>query len=206
MLLDRVLYSFSVVVHPFEGFWELKHEKRGSVGSALIVLFIVILTYIFKGQFTAFIFNPNDINSLNIVSEALRVLLPFMLWCISSYLISVLLGGEGYMKDIFIASSYALVPIALIGLPLIIVSHSMVLEDATFYNLFNTIAVLWAAALMISGTLTIHQYSLTRTIVSLLLTIVGMIIITFIALLFFNVIQEMAGYFYAVYREISFRS
>ena len=28
--LNKFLYGFYIMVHPFDGFWDLKHEKRGS--------------------------------------------------------------------------------------------------------------------------------------------------------------------------------
>lgn len=205
-LIDKLLYSLHVVVHPFEGFWDLKHEKRGSLGSASIIIILLIITYIFKRQFTGFIINYNEINVLNLFNEIVSVILPFILWCIAGYLVSILLGGEGSLKDIVIATSYALTPIILIGLPLIVISNFMVIGDVKIYTLIETIGFIWAAGLMTTGMLTAHQYSMPRTITSHVLTVLGMAIIIFIALLFFNVIQQMTGYFYSVYREILFRS
>ena len=45
-LYDSVKYSRHVIFHPFDGFWDLKHERRGSVSAATVILVLVCLTYV----------------------------------------------------------------------------------------------------------------------------------------------------------------
>ena len=37
-LKEELLYAFHVIFHPFDGFWDLKHEKRGGVRGATVSL------------------------------------------------------------------------------------------------------------------------------------------------------------------------
>lgn len=46
------------------------------------------------------------------------------------------MDGKGGFKDIFIASTYSLVPIILIILPLTLMSNIMTLDEKAFYWLF----------------------------------------------------------------------
>ena len=50
-------YLFFVLLHPFKGFWELKHDKKGHLGVGFTVLALYILTDIFFQQFGGFSFN-----------------------------------------------------------------------------------------------------------------------------------------------------
>lgn len=204
-LLNSLRYSLHLIFHPFDGFWDLKHEKRGSVKASIVILISLILTFIFRRQLTGFLFNHNDLKRLNIFNEVMSVVIPFVLWCVANWCLTTLMDGEGSFKDIFIATAYALVPLVLINIPLILVSRMLILEEGSFYSFFLSVSVFWSGALIVLGTMTVHQYSMAKTIVTSLLIIVGMGLIIFIGLLFFSLLQQMFGFVYVIYRELAFR-
>ena len=39
-------YSLHVITHPFDGFWDLVHEKRGSLAAAHTFLALFLITYV----------------------------------------------------------------------------------------------------------------------------------------------------------------
>ena len=47
-VLKQLKYSFTLIFHPFDGFWDLKHEKRGSAKAALVILALLCVQQIFK--------------------------------------------------------------------------------------------------------------------------------------------------------------
>ena len=55
--IGRLKYAFYVIFHPFKGFWELKNEKRGSLGAGLTIFFVCMFSNILRGQFTGYLFN-----------------------------------------------------------------------------------------------------------------------------------------------------
>jgi hypothetical protein len=203
--LRCMAYSFRLIYHPFDGFWDLKHEKRGSVKAANIILVILIFTLIMKRQLTGFIFNIYDPTKLNVFAEIFGVIAPFALWCIANWCLTTLMDGEGSFKDIWIASAYAMVPLILINIPLTIFSNFMTPEGMAFYHFFDKLAVVWMVMLIFFGNMTTHQYSISKTFFTCIFTIVGMGIIIFISLLFFYLIQQMMGFIVNLYREIAFR-
>lgn len=85
-------------------------------------------------------------------------------------------------------------------------SNFMTIEEGLFYVFFNTLAVIWSGFLFFVATMTIHQYTPRKTIFTMLLIVVGMGIITFIALLFFNLIQEIVSFAYTIWRELNLRN
>lgn len=200
-----LIYSFYVLFHPFDGFWDLKHEKRGSLRASIAILVMLTVTYIFQRQFTGFVFNMNRLDRLNIFIEVISVIVPFFLWCTANWCLTTLMDGEGTFKDIVITTSYALVPLIVINAPLIVLSNFIVLEEQAFYLFFNSVAIFWSCGLLLLGTMIVHQYSMIKTVVTCGLTIVGMGLIVFIALLFFSLAQQMVDYFYSIYREVVFR-
>lgn len=204
-VLKSLTFSFHLIFHPFDGFWDLKHEKRGNLKAAFVIIVLLWLTFTLRRQFTGFLFNFNDLNELNIFSEALAIILPFLLWCVSNWCLTSLMEGEGGFKDIVITSAFALTPIIIINLPLILLSNAITVHEGAFYRFFDVIALTWSGALLILGTMVVHQYTLTRTIVTSVFIFVGMGLIIFIALLFFSMLQQMISFAYTLYLEISLR-
>lgn len=205
-VLKQLKYSFTLIFHPFDGFWDLKHEKRGSVAASLVIVALLCVQQIFKTQFTGFIYNPYyDGVSLNVFKECAIVLATFFLWCVANWSLTTLMDGEGTFGDIVMASGYAMTPFFLIGFPLIFLSNAMSEDFEAFYYLLFYISIGWSALLMLSSVLVIHQYSLAKTILTAVLIVVAMAIIIFLCLLFFNLISQMFGFVYGLYWEISLR-
>ena len=201
------LFSFKVLFRPIKNFYELKFEKEGRLSVGLSILLMVIITFIMRRQLTRFIFQDPflDPKDLNIITEALGILVPFFLWCIANWCLTSLMEGDGSFKDIVTASGYALLPLVIINIPLILASWVMTLEESGFYVMFDTVANVWMMLLVFVATMVIHQYSLKKTFAVVLLTIVGMGVISFIALLFSSLIQQMYAFCYSIYKELIFR-
>lgn len=204
-LLGSLKYTLYLIFHPFDGFWDLKHEKKGSLKAAVIIVFMVGVTYILRRQLTGFIFNEVKLRELNIVVEVTSVAVPFLLWCVANWCLTTLMDGEGSFRDIVITSAYALTPIILINLPLILFSNVITTEEGAFYHFFDILAIVWAALLLFLGTSVVHQYSLGKTLLTCVCIIVGMGLIIFIILLFFSLLQQMISFIYTIYQEVSLR-
>ena len=204
-LRDSLRYSTHVIFHPFDGFWDLKYEKRGNAVAASVILIVLVMTYIFMRQYTGFIFNYRDPARLNIILELLSVLVPFFLWCSVNWALTTLVDGKGTFRDIYIATAYALVPIILINIPLTVLSNFITLEEGSFYYFLLTVAVIWAMLLLFFGTMVTHHYDMAKTLLTTIGIIVGIGAVIFIGLLFFSVINLMVGFVSSVRTELLLR-
>lgn len=194
-----------LIFRPFAGYWELKHEHRGNPLSATIILLLTVLTRIFNRQYCGYYFSTYDPKSFNIFTEIATVLVPFFLWVVANWCLTTLMDGEGSMKDIYVATAYALSPYVLIMVPLTIISNGLCMQEATYYYFFTGFALVWMGLLIFIGSMITHQYELLKSVVSCLLTILGMCIIVFIAMLFYNLIQHVIAFVMSSARELSFR-
>lgn len=204
-LISDCRYSLHVITRPFDGFWDLKNEKRGRLGLAIAVIVLTIMTFVIQKQNTAFLFNTNKLEEINVVLDITTVLLVYILWCAANWALTTLMDGEGSMRNILIYSAYALIPIVLINLPLVAVSHVITADEAAFYYALSTVSYIWAAFLLFVGTLVTHQYSILKTVLTIFLIFIGMMILLFIGLLFFYVIAEMVNYGLSIYTELRYR-
>jgi hypothetical protein len=204
-VLRSLRYTLYLIFHPFDGFWDLKHEKKGNLKAALIIVALVGITFILRRQLTGFVLNEVKLQELNIVVEISSVALPFFLWCVANWCLTTLMDGEGSFRDIVITSAFALAPFVLINIPLIIFSNVITLEEAAFYHFFDILALVWAGILLFLGTSVVHQYSMGKTFLTCICIIVGMGLIIFIALLFFSLLRQIFSFIYTIYKEIALR-
>ena len=198
-------YSFYVIFHPFDGFWELKHEKRGNASVATILLGILIMVFIFIRQYTGFIFNTRNLAKLNIYIEILSVALPFILWCIVNWSMTTLMDGKGTFKDIYIATAYSFVPIIIINIPATILSHFLTMQEGTFYNFLLVFSIIWSLILLFFGTMTIHDFNVGKMVYTAILTVIGIGFVLFIGMLFFSLINKVLIFINQIYLEVYMR-
>lgn len=204
-VIKGLRYSLYLIFHPFDAFWDLKHEKKGNVFSAALILLFFIIVLVLRIHVTGFQINEVDINSENIIFEISSLFLPFLLWCVANWAITTLFEGEGSLKDIFIASAYALVPVVLLNIPMLFLSNVLSLDEMAFYRICDVTSILWAGLLIIIAVMTVHQFKMLKTIFMIILTVLTMIIVLTIILLFLSLITQIYNFVYTIYIEILLR-
>lgn len=205
LILSDLRFALYVIVHPFDGFSALKHEHKGRVPAAVILLLLATGSYVFMCQYTGFVFNLRDVTKVNIVIEAVSLLVPFFLWCGVNWALTTIADGKGTFVDIFVTSAYALTPIVLVLVPMTVISNFMIAEEATFYYMITGAGVAWALALIFFGTMTVHEYEFGKQLYAVTASIAGVGAVLFIGLVFFAVIDRIISFASDVYMEIVFR-
>ena len=203
--LASIKYAKHVLFHPFDGFWDLTHEKRGSFAAATTFLVLFLLTDIAQLLFTNFQFINAPLQYVNIFEQAASLLLPFLILCLANWSMTTLFDGKGRFIDIYIAMCYALVPYTLIQLPLVFVSNIIAADEAAFYTVLMSFSNAWCIFLIFVGLMQVHDYGPGKTLIFLVVTVVGALIIIFLLLVFFSLLGDAASYFISLYREIAFR-
>lgn len=202
--MQKLLYYRHIIYHPFDGFYDMRHEGRGGVLAATVILLFTVLTFILKTMFTGTIFKPVGSDN-DVFVAAVTVLLPFALYCAANWCLTTLMDGEGRFRDIYMGACYSLVPMAIANIIYTVASNFLTLEEGAILSLIIGAMYGWSFLLIFISSMTVHRYSLLRNIVMILLTIVGMAVMLFIGLLFFNVIQKMFAFVVSLWNEWTFR-
>ncbi len=202
---ETLRYGLYVIFHPFDGFWDLVHEKRGSLMAAHTYLFLFLLTYVMRLMLTNFQFIAAPIQYINIYEQCGSLLFPFLILCLSNWALSTLFDGKGRFKDIYMAMCYALVPYILIQFPMVIISNGLTYEEGSIFTVMLSISVIWCAFLVFIGLMQVHDYGPGKTLIFLVVTVVGAMVIIFLVLTFFSLLSDAIAYFVSLYREIVYR-
>nr|WP_272907577.1 YIP1 family protein [Paenibacillus xylanexedens] len=203
---DFIKFPLHLIFHPIDAFWDLKSDNRGRLLVAFAALVLTIIMMILQKQYAGFLVNYIDPRTINSIIEIATVAIPFFLWCTANWAVTTLMEGEGKFREIVLATGYSLIPVILIYAPMIVISRFMVQEETAFYYLFNSIAFFWFVLLLFIGMMTVHQYTVIKTIITMVLTLIVMGIIVFLGALVFSMLQQLYEFGYNIYRELIFRT
>lgn len=191
---EELLYSAHLIFHPFDGFWDLKHENRGSVRGALTFIGLTIVSFCFKYA------------GINVFFEIIGVMLPVMLFVTANWCLTTLFEGEGSFKDIFVATGYAVAPLPFMTILSTALANVLTAEESGILTMINNIAYVWVGILLFFGVMITHDYQLGKNILTIIGTIVGMIVIVFLVALFATLIGKIISFISNIITELSFRT
>ncbi len=198
-------YPLYILTHPIQGFTEFKQEKKGKTWVAIVIILLYVLMEIIAYQYEGIITNKNNPQKFNSIQILVYGILPPAILAVSNWSVTTLLDGKGKMKEIFVMICYAMFPVMIIGFLNIILSNILTLDEAQFIVLLNIIGWVLTGFMAFMGLVVIHEYGMGKTIWSIILTVVAALIIAFIALLVFDLAQQIFGFVYSLYKEITVR-
>ena len=151
-----------------------------------------------------YLFNPEDKYS-TIIMSIISVGVPVLLWTVSNWCLTTLFDGEGSLKDIYIATCYALSPLPIFVIVSTILTNMMTTTEGSIVNLLITIGFIWTILLLFFGTLVTHDYSLGKNVITMLGTILAMLVIMFVIILFSSLVIKMITFVIAIFKEVGNR-
>jgi len=194
-----------ILFHPFDGYEELKRYKKGKLWVAFTFIALFLILRVLQFQYNGFIINDKNIQDLNSLLEIFSVGLIIVLFVVGNWSVTTLMEGKGNWREIILVVGYSLFPVIIIGYPGILLSNLVGLNEVGLYSLI--IGISWFAAgwMLFMGILNVHEYGLLKTIAALLLTIVSMLVMVFVGILFFDLIQQFITFIRMIWQEINLR-
>jgi len=196
---------FGILSNPVDSFYEIRYRDKGSIPLAVICVFVLSALFTINRVFAGFIVNEINPRTIDGITEMSGFFLLLGLFCIGNWAVTCLMEGEGRMRDIVTVAGYAMLPVALALGPATIISNVVSIEEAAFYQIIIGVSIAWTAVLLLIGVMTVHNYTLLKTIITLVLTFVTILILVFIGLLIMDLLNQIYGFFYSIYTELIFR-
>ena len=203
---DEVIrHPFYILTHPVAGWQAFKQEKKGKmwVGIVIILLYVAMKMVEYNGLGP--VVNTNNPQKFNSITILVYSIVPPILLSVANWSVTTLMDGKGKMKEIIMMAFYSYCPVMLIGFLKIFISNYITTDEAQFILLLNIIGWGLTGILAFTGLMSIHEYGLGRVLWCIILTAVAAVIMCFIALLLFNLAQQVYGFFYSIYDELSIR-
>lgn len=199
---DKLKYWGYSLVHPFDGFFEIRFRNHGSAFLATLLLIAYAVLNCLKFQYTGFPMNMNNIEEMDALSLFISVVSVVALFTVSNWTVTTLFNGKGKMKDIFIVVCYSLT-VPIIGDAIVtFASNFVTLDEVMILTSVQMLCYAYFAFLVIAGLTTIHEYGFGGSIMSIVMSIVAAAIILFIGILVFTMLERMVSFFSSVAEEL----
>lgn len=202
---NQIKFAFHVLFHPADAYWDMKREKRGSLPFCLLLLLLQFVTMVIEEYCVGFIFDASVGQTADILFLFATAIAPIFLFALANLAITTFLEGEGNFKDIFMMACYSLTPAILIRVVNTVLTNVMSLDEKTYITMLSTLSLVWVLLLLFVGIMEVHNYSMSRTVASAVLTIVSMVIILFLLLMFLDMVSRIFGFGYSIFQEMQTR-
>lgn len=156
-------------------------------------------------QYTGFVINFNAIHEMNSFNTFISSLSILMLFVVSNWTVTTLFNGKGKIRDIFILTCYSLLPMIILSSVVVFASNFIIEEEAIILYAVQALGVVWFVYLMVAGLCVIHEYNFGLNITTIVVTFIAAVIIVFLGILFFTLIERMTNFFTLVGSELTRR-
>ena len=85
-------------------------------------------------------------------------------------------------------------------------THILVRDEQVFFSTVYYVGLIWTGILLFSAIKSVHQYTFTKTVAAIILTLFAMLVILFLCVLFLSLFQKVYVFFYSLYTEILYRT
>lgn len=194
-----------VVMHPFEGFEDLRWKKSGSMKIATVIVFLLFFQQLAYNRLYGFQYYTSYDKVFNIIPYIFRSFGLFLLYVVCNWAMCTLFDGEGNLKNIYIVTAYSLIPYITGSLIGTFLSHVLVIDEQIFITTIEAVGLGWTVVLFISAMKAVHQFTFFKTILLILLTLVAMVLCVFLLVLLLTLFQQVLIFIFTLYTEISYR-
>ena len=198
-------YMFYTISHPMDGYYWIRHREYGSVPIAILLVILFSISFTANRLMASFVVNDLDPRGVDLLYELMGVLAFYLLLCVSNWSITCLMNGEGRLKDIAVAIGYGTAPMTVVMVAATIISQFIADEEQAFYGILIGVGIAYGVIMMLIGIMQVHNYTLGKTLLTLLLTFLAALIIVFLLLLLSNLLGMVYNFFHSIYTELIFR-
>ena len=201
----KIQFIFHTVFHPADGFWDMKRERRGYLPICLLLHFLFFVSAVTKEYAVGFMFDTSFGSKTSIGILFGVSLVPVLFFALANLSITTFLEGEATFKDIYMMVCYCLTPLIVVSIITTLLTNFISLDEQTYITLINFLGYFWTGIMLFVGIMQIHNYSMGRTIASVVLSIIAMAIMAFVCLLVLDMISKIFGFGYSLTQEIRTR-
>jgi len=201
--MRELRFSLSILKHPIDAFLSIRRMDVASLKTGWIIFASFVIVYIIDIYGKGFLFLSSNPTQLWI--QLLIVLAIFGLYVVVNYLVSTLADGEGRLRDVFIASSYSLLPFILFILPMTLFSHVLTYNEAFIYSFYRTIIISWTFLLLLLSITSIHNYTFFETFKYTVIILFGMFFMVLLGVLIYSFIGQLWVFVVSLIREVIYR-
>ncbi len=194
-----------VLAHPLDTYQDIKHLRKSSWLTATLLYLTVLIVSVLEIYTTGFIFQTVNLNQFHLLIHSFTVLGGLFLFVFSNYLVATITNGEGFFKDVYVATAHALIPYIILTPILAIISNGLTYNEWIVYQLLDGLRYLWSGALIVLMIKEIHNYDVKALLKNIFLTMFTMVMLILIGFLLYVLTTQLWNYVESIIQEVILR-
>lgn len=192
-----------VLSSPFKAFDDVKYCDDGSLVFSIVVIILFGWISLIRYRYTGFMVAFVDIENVNVPMIVGSAILPYAAFIVGNWAVGVLMSGKGKVVHITKVVGYSLYPACWLNLAGTILSNFVTEDEAALVGALFTFGTVLFFFYMFIGTIMVNQYTFTKNVATLLLSVVAMLIICFVLMLFATLLAQFVNDWAQIFREIA---
>lgn len=198
-------FAIYSLFHPADAFWQIKTRDILSPIWLVAVLGLFVYTNVAGFFSNGFIHNMNRAQDFNVVIQLAKTIGLITVFVIANWAICTITDGKGKPMEIVYTTTYAIIPYVTSQLIKMALTHILTGEETIIISIVTGIGLIWSAAVLFVGLLTIHEYSVGKAAFSVLLTVAGMLVILLLVVMFYTLMGQTLSFVQSIIQEYSLR-
>lgn len=195
-----------IAFHPYDFFENIQEAGRIKWSQGIVLILLVFVARMVAILLTSFIFQTREPFEISAFHEFIWIIVPWISFCISNWAVSTILNGEGKFKELLIGSAFTLVPYIFMIIPIALLSQLLSFNEKGIYSFLTITTFLWIGWLLLLGLKILHDFEIGKLIWITLITIVGILIIWFVVILMYALMNQFYNFFADIVKELRMRA
>lgn len=192
--------------HPIVGFNYMKKDRTHfNYLPIVVILVLMVFAKIFSMYVTHYPLRTVNLRTANLLMECLVVVVPVLLWVVSSYLLTTIMGGEVMFRECLMACCYSLLPYIIINIPMTIITNVLDANQVGLVNTINNIALLYVFLLLFINLKEMNHYTVLEAVGITILGLLTMILLCAVAALVAALTLRFVTFLQEVISEVSYK-
>ncbi|GIP31891.1 YIP1 family protein [Paenibacillus sp. J2TS4] len=197
-------HAVMVLFAPSEAFARIQSRPRWT--PAIVLILMLVAARFIEIYFTSFHFAGTRPEFANLWLETSQMVVPFAAWVVSAWAITSIMDGESKLKQIAVASAYAMIPL-IIGIVLsTLLSGILTLDEQAIFEGVRVCVWIWTGWMFLIQLKEMNDYSFAKTIWVILVTLFTMLALLVAAILFYVLLNHIFKFIKELFLEIYIRS
>lgn len=194
-----------VLSHPLDTYQEIKHLKKSSFLTATVVYLLVLFVSVMDIYGRGFIFQSVNLATFHLGMYAVTLLGGLGLFIFANYLVATITNGEGWLKDVYIATAHALIPYVILTPILTLTTNVLTYNELIVFQMLDFLRYGWSLLLIIFMIKEVHNYDVKGVVKNTLLTLFTMLMIILVGFLLYVLTMQVINYVEGIIREVLLR-
>lgn len=197
----KVKLLFNAVLHPFTAFDDLKFKNMGSWPISIILTLLFYIASVLNVTSTGFLFTNTLLRNYNSLYTVFSTIGLLILWSVCNWLVCTMFEGKGTFKDVYISTSYCVMPWVVFLFLKVILTNFLPLSTAGLIGGIETVVLLYTFFMLAIAMIKIHDYDFFKFLLTAIVIIFFMILVVFVILMCGILAEQFISFIAEIYEE-----